>query len=172
MKRPNSPRPLGRKFDVFLFSPVGEDRNGMSVSVLSTFARRNIDPWRTADEMARQPVDEAAKRLSKMIETIAGGPLSDGPRQLTAIQLIELLSHNGFATPESSRTALPVGNAALATPKLALTLLLIALVWMAVAQGVISVQPSPKANDRATAASEAHITSRAASTIDGRGREQ
>jgi hypothetical protein len=39
---------LGSEFDDFLFAPIGEDRNGMLLSVLSALARLDIDPWQEA----------------------------------------------------------------------------------------------------------------------------
>ncbi|MDF2117845.1 hypothetical protein PY365_19885 [Roseiarcaceae bacterium H3SJ34-1] len=47
------------KFDDFLFAPVGEDRNGMIVSLLSALARLDIDPWEEAAELARLPTEAA-----------------------------------------------------------------------------------------------------------------
>ncbi|MGO9740546.1 MAG: hypothetical protein ACLPN5_03340 [Roseiarcus sp.] len=35
---------LGREFDDFLFAPIGEDRNGTTLSVLSALARMEVDP--------------------------------------------------------------------------------------------------------------------------------
>ena len=33
------------KFDEFLFTPIGEEENGIVLNVMSAFARRNVDPW-------------------------------------------------------------------------------------------------------------------------------
>jgi hypothetical protein len=33
------------EFNDFLFAPIGEDSNGMLVSVLSGLARLDVDPW-------------------------------------------------------------------------------------------------------------------------------
>ena len=33
------------EFDDFLCASVGEEENGMALSVMSAFARRNVDPW-------------------------------------------------------------------------------------------------------------------------------
>jgi hypothetical protein len=170
MSRPNSLWPLGKDFEPFLFAPVGEDKNGMLVSVLSVLARRDVDPWETADEMARLPVREAAKRLSNMIDVIPGGPLGEGPHHLTANQLIELLPHYGYAMPASPR-APPQGPEALATSKLALMTFLIALILMAVAQYAAQINPSAKAGDRATAQPESQSMAPGASMIGERGRK-
>jgi hypothetical protein len=39
---------LGPEFDDFLFAPIGEDRKGMLLSVLSALARADVDPWQEA----------------------------------------------------------------------------------------------------------------------------
>ena len=41
---------FGRKseFDSFLCAPIGEERNGMLLSVLSALARLDVDPWQEA----------------------------------------------------------------------------------------------------------------------------
>jgi hypothetical protein len=36
------------EFDSFPFAPLGEERNGMSLSVLSAIARFDVDPWHEA----------------------------------------------------------------------------------------------------------------------------
>ena len=43
---------LGREFDGFLFAPIGEDANGMLLSVISVLGRLNIDPWQEASEIS------------------------------------------------------------------------------------------------------------------------
>lgn len=36
------------EFNAFVFAPIGEERNGMLLSVMSALARRDIDPWQEA----------------------------------------------------------------------------------------------------------------------------
>ena len=38
------------EFDDFLCASIGEEENGMALSVMSAFARRNVDPWEEAAE--------------------------------------------------------------------------------------------------------------------------
>jgi hypothetical protein len=38
----------GPKFDDFLFASVGKDKYGRRLSVLSTLARSNLDPWQVS----------------------------------------------------------------------------------------------------------------------------
>jgi len=70
MKRPFAT--LGPEFGPFLYASVGEEGNGMMLSVLSTLARRDLDPWREAAELATLPVDVAADRLASSISGLPG----------------------------------------------------------------------------------------------------
>jgi hypothetical protein len=58
---------LGREFDDFLFAPIGEDRNGTTLSVLSALARFDVDPWQETASLARMPKETATERLAALI---------------------------------------------------------------------------------------------------------
>jgi hypothetical protein len=51
----------------FLFAPIGEDRDGMLVSVLSGLARSDVDPWQEAARLAELPEETATQRLASLI---------------------------------------------------------------------------------------------------------
>ena len=75
----------------FLFAPVGIEANGMTLSVVSVFARLGDDPWREAGRLAQLPKPEAIESLA---QTIARMPTSSWPiPSATAIatRLIALL---------------------------------------------------------------------------------
>lgn len=61
------------EFNDFLFAPIGEERAGMLLSVLSALARLNVDPWREAAELARMPTENASQRLSSLIAALPAG---------------------------------------------------------------------------------------------------
>src|SRR5271165_2687878 len=61
---------IGPEFDEFLCAPIGEDRNGTMLSVLSALARLDVDPWQEATSLARMPREAAAVRLSALIEAL------------------------------------------------------------------------------------------------------
>ena len=61
---------LGSEFDNFLFEPIGEDKNGLRLSVLCAPARRNIDPWQEAARLARIPEETAIRRLASLIAAL------------------------------------------------------------------------------------------------------
>lgn len=57
----------------FLFADVGTEASGMTLSVVSVFARQGSDPWQEAGRLAGLPKAEATDSLARMI---AGMPRS------------------------------------------------------------------------------------------------
>lgn len=57
----------------FLFADVGTEASGMTLSVVSVFARQGSDPWREASRLAELPKAEATDSLAR---TIAAMPRS------------------------------------------------------------------------------------------------
>ena len=58
---------LDTRFDEFLFTTIGEDRNGICVTVLTALARLNFDPWKKAAELSGLPCDAAKRSLRALI---------------------------------------------------------------------------------------------------------
>ena len=79
------------EFDDFLGAPIGEDRNGTGLSVLSALARLDVDPWQEARSLARMPREVAALRLSALIEALPNVPASAIPSRTSAADLVALL---------------------------------------------------------------------------------
>jgi hypothetical protein len=79
------------EFNDFLFAPIGEDKNGMLVSVLSGLARSDVDPWQEAAKLAQLPGDAATRELAALIGALPdrAAPFPD-PRTI-ATRLIALL---------------------------------------------------------------------------------
>jgi hypothetical protein len=59
--------------NAFLFADVGTEASGMTLSVVSVFARQGGDPWREAGRLADLPKADATDSLAR---TIAGMPKS------------------------------------------------------------------------------------------------
>jgi hypothetical protein len=75
----------------FLFADIGTEANGMTLSVMSVFARLGADPWTEAGRLAILSKADAADSLASMI---AGMPRSLWPlpdASLIAVRLIGLL---------------------------------------------------------------------------------
>ena len=88
----SSPIPLpGSEFNDFLFAPIGEDRNGMLVSVLSGLARSDVDPWQEAARLAELPGETATQRLASLIGALPDRVASYPDSRTIAARLVALL---------------------------------------------------------------------------------
>ncbi len=96
------------QFDGFLFAQVGEDRNGVQVSVLSALARLGVDPWQEARQLAGLPVDHARQRLDTLIAALPGIPALLLNHRSIANRLIALLPGKGAAPAEAPKVAAAV----------------------------------------------------------------
>ena len=80
---------LGSQFDAFLFAPIGDDPNGIPLSLASALARQDIDPWKEATSLARLPLAVATTRLEALIAAVPNrssegpGPGAIAARQMT-----------------------------------------------------------------------------------------
>ncbi len=85
---------IGPEFDEFLCAPIGEDRNGTTLSVLSALARLDVDPWQEATSLARMPREAAAARLSALIGEVLDESAGVIPAKTSAADLVALLLRN------------------------------------------------------------------------------
>lgn len=81
----------GNDFDRFLYAFVGEDRNGMEVTVVSALARLGLDPWKEAAELAVLGHDAARARLEKLLSAFNDVPSLDCEHVAVSARLISLL---------------------------------------------------------------------------------
>lgn len=79
------------EFDAFLFAHIGEEKNGMLLSVLSALARLDLDPWRETAELARMPRQIARQRLTSLIEALPNQPPTRPGPETVSTRLIALL---------------------------------------------------------------------------------
>jgi hypothetical protein len=90
---------LAAEFDDFLFEPIGEERNGMLLSVVSALARLNLDPWQEAANLTQLPEKTAACRLSSLIAALPDRPSTHLDPASNAVRLIAHLPRRvGFKT--------------------------------------------------------------------------
>lgn len=90
------------EFNNFLYAPIGAERNGMPLSVLSALTRLNLDPWKEAAELSELPKGTATRRLAALIARLPGGrwPSDQG---VIADRLIELLPSHGHSKISASK---------------------------------------------------------------------
>ncbi len=82
---------IGREFDKFLGSSIGDDRNGTGLSVLSALARLDVDPWQEATSLSLMSREAAAARLTELIEALPDAQASAIPSRMSAADLVALL---------------------------------------------------------------------------------
>jgi hypothetical protein len=104
------------EFNEFLFATIGEDRNGMLVSVLSALARSDVDPWQEAAKLAELPGETATKRLASLIGSLSDRDASylDPPK--IAARLIALLPRQRGFNNRSHDTSHDSGAATKSKP--------------------------------------------------------
>jgi hypothetical protein len=90
----------------FLFADVGVEANGMTLSVLSTLARRGMDPWQEAERLAKLPRTAAVDGLAQIIAATSSSRWSLLDAQAIASRLVALLPAPG-ASPSNASLAQP-----------------------------------------------------------------
>jgi hypothetical protein len=90
----------------FLFADVGVEANGMTLSVLSTLARRGMDPWQEAERLAKLPRTAAVDGLAQIIAATSSSRWSLLDAQTIASRLVALLPAPG-ASPSNASSAQP-----------------------------------------------------------------
>jgi hypothetical protein len=88
---------LGPEFNSFLFAPVGADRYGAQLSVVSALARLDLDAWAEAASLARLPRDVAVRKLAANLAKFDEIPRIAQESGAIAARLIGLLP--GRASP-------------------------------------------------------------------------
>lgn len=100
----------------FLYASVGEDRKGMMVSVLSAFARLNLDPWKEAADLAALDQEAARSRLGALLSRFWDVPALGKDHGSVARDLTRLLPQGSaraatLAGPATKRAGMPPGMA-------------------------------------------------------------
>lgn len=111
MTRSASISQLTSEFDDFLFAPIGDERNGMLLSVLSALARLGVDPWLEAAHLTHMPEETATERMASLIAALPDRPSAQPDSASVAARLIALLPR-GNATNKALRAPTPDGPAA------------------------------------------------------------
>jgi hypothetical protein len=157
---------LGSEFDAFLFAPIGADRNGMLLSVLSAFARLGVDPWQEAAKLARMPLGTAAQQLTALIAALPAEPSAPLDPPTIAARLIALLPRSAIP-PSLSRVARP-GVAATTDSRTIVFMVFIACLLGA--QLIVASHLLPALSDDSGASASGAAVSRMTPPIAGQGR--
>jgi hypothetical protein len=60
----------GSEFHEFLYAPIGNDADGMTLSVLSALARQDLDPWAEARRLAQLPQRNAVEQILGLLDAL------------------------------------------------------------------------------------------------------
>jgi AcrR family transcriptional regulator len=94
----------GHELDSFLLAPIGEEKNGILLSILSALARKDIDPWQEAARLSRLPRAVATDSLCAMIAALPPGVAHPADPRSIAERLIALLPAGGVGESPPRRT--------------------------------------------------------------------
>lgn len=119
----------GTPFDPFLYAAVGEDRNGNTVTVLSTLARLGLEPWEAASDLASLTRDEARSRLGGLLARFRDVPALGQDHAAITQRLIDLLPRTagrrvGRTTERTAERTAPAGAGGIGTILAVLMLIL------------------------------------------------
>lgn len=168
MTRPASVSRLGSEFDDFLFAPVGEDRNGMLLSVLSALTRLDVDPWQEAAKLARLPWNAATQRLASLIAALPDEPSAQRDPGTIAARLITLLPRRDGSSVPPHQASLGVGAE---TRFRAVTRAVIYAIFMAfvlAAQCIMASPQTPVQVDNAHSPASSTVSPKVPSQSSGR----
>jgi hypothetical protein len=102
------PRPISLRsttgFDAFLYALVGQDNNGLPLSVLSALARRDVDPWEEAAKLSVLPQDSAIVHLVSLLGALPPDASGSQDATRTATRLVALLPPRHGPPPTARRT--------------------------------------------------------------------
>jgi hypothetical protein len=84
-------RPLRPDLDRFLFAAVGDEVDGMPLSVVSALTRLGLDPWQEASRLSSLGRREAVEQLARLIAELPGISRPTGEARDIAGPLVNLL---------------------------------------------------------------------------------
>lgn len=101
---------LGSEFDDFLFALIGENGNGMPLTIVSALGRMDVDPWHVAADLARLPAETAALKLVALLRALPDQLFEDSNRGALAKRLIALLPRPQISRAQADATLLEAGS--------------------------------------------------------------
>ena len=158
MTRPGPISLLAPEFDAFLFASIGEQGNGMLLSVVSALARLDLDPWQEAANLAGLPAKTATRRLSSFIASLPGEPSALRDPETTAARLIKLLPRRALPLP-SVETLFSSSKATSSPANRYAIVCVIVMVLAAGAQWVAAYRHMPSGMDGISASASHELAS-------------
>jgi hypothetical protein len=140
---------IGSEFDEFLGASIGEDRNGTGHTVLSAFARLNVDPWQEARSLARTPRNAAVVRLNALIDALPSEPAIDIRGGTIAADLVALLPRDEKLNVRSPYNVFAAARSGQTHILMALSAFVIMLFTVLLLSAILSPGPGNGANQAA-----------------------
>jgi hypothetical protein len=82
------------EYDDFLFAEIGEQENGMTMSMASALVRLGLDPWEEAGRLAAMPAATAVTAVSALIARMSDLKLRASENTSLAAGLVRLLARD------------------------------------------------------------------------------
>jgi hypothetical protein len=82
---------INSEFNEFLFASIGDEENGMPLTVISALTRLDIDPWEQAARLSALPSGVAESTLAPMIARLPVGIWGTSDAKSIAARLVTLL---------------------------------------------------------------------------------
>jgi hypothetical protein len=89
----------------FLYADVGDERNGMTLTVVSTIARIGRDPWEEASRLAALPKASATSQLAQIIHDVPTTNWNLAEASAIASRLVQLLPTNSGTVVSDSTSS-------------------------------------------------------------------
>jgi hypothetical protein len=83
------------EFNEFLFAPLGEEKNGAVLTVLSALTRLDMDPWGEAARLSELSKEAAARVLAAAIAKLPEGDWKVPDTLAIATRLVDRLPRRG-----------------------------------------------------------------------------
>ena len=122
---------INSEFNDFLFAPIGDEGNGMTLSVISALARLDIDPWGEAARLSDLSQEKAVQALAPIIARLPAGRWAPADMPAIAARLVAFLPRRDLVAQSATTTA--AGRPNSRQVLLVILLALTALGWFAVA---------------------------------------
>lgn len=104
---------LSNDHQAFLQAPIGDGRNGLSLTVMSVFARLGIDPWEESARLSKLPKEAALQQLAAAITSLPDEPSIQRDSAVHAARLAPLLHDNADLAVSAEKTTSESDDAAI-----------------------------------------------------------
>ncbi|MGD1876113.1 MAG: hypothetical protein ACFB13_01270 [Kiloniellaceae bacterium] len=91
------------EFNDFLFAFVGEEKSGLSLTVLSAMARLGLDPWAEAARLSGLTKEAATSALTETISGLPEGDWKAKDLRAIAARLVSFLPKRGTSSAKPSQ---------------------------------------------------------------------